>query len=128
MLLERTLIAFVIAMATVVVPGRSAEAQAEGTLPNFLIILTDDQHDSNLRSMPIIRRGLVARGIRFRNAFVADPLCCPSRAAILTGSYAHTNGVYWNSRRYGGTRAFNENGNEMVRSARSSRVAAIGRD
>jgi arylsulfatase A-like enzyme len=32
-------------------------------------------------------------GIVFRNAFVTNSLCGPSRATILTGTYSHTNGM-----------------------------------
>ena len=31
-------------------------------------------------------------GVNFTNAFVVDPLCCPSRAAILKGAYAALHG------------------------------------
>ena len=43
---------------------------------------------------------LVAHGVNFTNAFVVDPLCCPSRAAILKGAYAHSTGVYNNEGPY----------------------------
>jgi arylsulfatase A-like enzyme len=36
---------------------------------------------------------LAAEGVRFRNAFVTNSLCSPSRASFLTGQYNHTNGV-----------------------------------
>ncbi len=36
---------------------------------------------------------LAAQGMRFRNAFVTTSLCSPSRSAILTGQYNHTNGI-----------------------------------
>jgi N-acetylglucosamine-6-sulfatase len=113
-------------------PEQVAAARQGPPRPNFLVILTDDQHDSNLRSMPIVRRRLVGRGVRFTNGFVADPLCCPSRTALLTGSYAHTNGVYWNGGRHGGVHGFNENGNEarslgpLLRSA-GYRTGLIGK-
>ncbi|MEM1099074.1 MAG: sulfatase [Planctomycetota bacterium] len=33
------------------------------------------------------------RGVTFRNAFCANPTCSPSRACLLTGQYAHSNGM-----------------------------------
>ena len=33
------------------------------------------------------------QGVLFRNAFCANPTCSPSRAALLTGQYAHCNGM-----------------------------------
>ncbi|MEM6551072.1 MAG: sulfatase [Planctomycetota bacterium] len=32
-------------------------------------------------------------GVLFRHAFCANPTCSPSRACLLTGQYAHTNGM-----------------------------------
>lgn len=40
---------------------------------------------------------LAAGGARFRNAFVVQSLCSPSRAAFLTGQYSHRHGVKDNS-------------------------------
>ena len=36
---------------------------------------------------------LAEEGVVFRNAFCANPTCSPSRAALLTGQYAHTCGM-----------------------------------
>lgn len=63
----------------------------EGTArpPNIVIILLDDIPGDVmprlLRRLPTLRRLFVRSGIRFRNAFVQDPLCCPGRATLLTG-------------------------------------------
>lgn len=59
-----------------------------------MLIVTDDQRWDTLWAMPIVKRDLVARGVSFPDAFVVNPLCCPSRASILTGNYSHTTGVY----------------------------------
>jgi len=41
---------------------------------------------------PAVQR-LAEEGILFRQAFNASPTCSPSRACLLTGQYAHTNGM-----------------------------------
>ncbi|KFM61964.1 N-acetylglucosamine-6-sulfatase, partial [Stegodyphus mimosarum] len=67
--------------------------------PNFLIILTDDQ-DSELGGlipMKQTRSVIGAEGAEINNMFVTTPLCCPSRASLLTGKYAHNHGVVNNS-------------------------------
>jgi N-acetylglucosamine-6-sulfatase len=42
---------------------------------------------------------LAREGANFRNAFATTPLCSPSRACFLTGTYAHTNGIIDNTAR-----------------------------
>jgi arylsulfatase A-like enzyme len=56
--------------------------------------------------MPNVTRRLANRGITFTNAFVSNPLCCPSRVSFLTGQYSHTSGVWNNDAPYGGFEAF----------------------
>ena len=36
---------------------------------------------------------LAEDGVLFRNAYCAAPTCSPSRAALLSGMYAHTSGM-----------------------------------
>lgn len=64
--------------------------------PNIVLIVTDDQRADIVRFMQNVRRLLARRGIRFENGYVTNPLCCPSRASILTGNYSHTTRVYSN--------------------------------
>ena len=68
----------------------------------MIVILTDDQRWDTLWSMPNVQKLLVKHGVTFQNSFVSDSLCCPSRASILTGNYAHTTGVYDNHPPFGG--------------------------
>src|SRR5919107_2184078 len=42
------------------------------------------------------RKLIVDPGTEFTDYYVATPLCCPSRAAGLTGQYGHNNGVLSN--------------------------------
>jgi len=84
--------------------GLSAAAEPK---PSFLFILTDDQRWD---AMSVVQREqgekgrfpwlktpnldkLAAEGVRFRNAFVVNSLCSPSRASFLTGMYGHHNGI-----------------------------------
>ena len=70
-----------------------ADAQAASKRPNILVIVTDDQPLETLEAMPATRRLFVRGGRTYPNAFVTTPLCCPSRASILTGRYAHNHGI-----------------------------------
>jgi arylsulfatase A-like enzyme len=64
--------------------------------PNFLIIISDDQRYDTMDFMPRTKARIFDQGINFSNAYVTTPLCCPSRASILTGMYAHNHGVRLN--------------------------------
>jgi arylsulfatase A-like enzyme len=64
--------------------------------PDIVLIVTDDQRWDTLSQMPGVQRLLADQGLTFENAFVTNPLCCPSRSAILTGAHSHTTGVYTN--------------------------------
>jgi arylsulfatase A-like enzyme len=60
--------------------------------PNILVIVTDDQREG-LGVMKNTRRIFEGEGTRYTDAFVSDPLCCPSRASIFTGRYPHNHDV-----------------------------------
>lgn len=65
--------------------------------PNVLFIVTDDQFQGTLAAMPRTRFWFEEHGTRYTNAVVTTPLCCPSRASILTGRYVHNHGVLRNN-------------------------------
>jgi arylsulfatase A-like enzyme len=73
--------------------------------PNLVVVLTDDQTVESLRVMPQARHLIGDAGTTFANAFVSFPLCCPSRATLLTGQYAHNHGVRGNQPPGGGAGA-----------------------
>ena len=90
-------------------------AKSDGpTRPNVVFILTDDQRYDSLWAMPTVQQDLVSRGVTLPNYFLSDPLCCPSRASIMRGQYAHGTGVYNNdSGEYGGYPRFHQMGDDV---------------
>jgi arylsulfatase A-like enzyme len=78
-------------------PG-AAQTEAEGP-PNVLVVITDDQRSTGtLGVMRHTRRRFVREGTRFVNALATTPTCCPSRASVMTGLYAHNHGVQTSER------------------------------
>lgn len=73
-----------------------------GGQPNVVFVLTDDQDFAsyNRETMPNTWRLLGRQGFSFDNTHDTTPLCCPSRAAYLTGQYGHNNGVLNNKPGY----------------------------
>jgi arylsulfatase A-like enzyme len=94
---------FVVALALVGVAGRVAAA--EETRPNVLLIIPDQLRAQALGCMgnPDVRTPaidqLAAEGLLFRQTFANSPVCCPARAILLTGKYAHKNGMVANDLR-----------------------------
>ena len=70
--------------------GGLAAAAAPAPRPNIIQILIDDMGLADLQCSggpiptPNIDR-IAAEGIRFTKAYVASPICSPSRAGIMTG-------------------------------------------
>ncbi|NJO37656.1 MAG: sulfatase [Rhizobiales bacterium] len=67
--------------------------------PNILFIMADDHaakaisaYGYGLNHTPHLDR-LAAEGMRLDHCYVTNSICTPSRAAILTGTYNHVNGV-----------------------------------
>ncbi|MEQ9443885.1 MAG: sulfatase [Cyclobacteriaceae bacterium] len=74
-------------------------ASPPGSLPNILLILTDDQgyHDVSYYGTEDIQTPhidqLQTEGMRFDNFYANCPVCSPTRAALLTGRYQDYVGV-----------------------------------
>ena len=77
-------------------------AWAVSAKPNIIFIVTDDQRIGTVDElndptggvwMPNVKNYFIDHGTKFTRAFVDTPECCPSRASIFTGRYAHNHGV-----------------------------------
>jgi N-acetylglucosamine-6-sulfatase len=90
----------------------SSPDQGAGQRPNILFILADDMKATDLDYMPNTQTLLEKQGVQFTKAWVTRPLCCPSRATILRGQYAHNHKVWGNVPPSGGFWKFYEQGLE----------------
>jgi arylsulfatase A-like enzyme len=82
---------------------RAAAVDKSKSRPNIIFLLTDDQRDNTFGIMghdwvktPNIDK-LIRGGVRFRNAYIAEPTCCPSRTSFFTGMHERVNGVGFTS-------------------------------
>lgn len=77
-------------------------ASFAATRPNILFILTEDNSSQlSFNGTPGIQTpnldALAKSGVYFNNAFVAYPVCSPSKACIYTGLHNHANGILNNT-------------------------------
>ncbi len=98
-----------------------ADGAAAAARPNFVVIQTDDQPieqfhgrwrdhmDRRRQIMPNTMRLLRDQGIEFSRYITPYPICAPSRASLLSGSYAHNHRVLRVGGENGGWDAFRRN-------------------
>lgn len=77
--------------------------------PNIIFIFSDDHaqqaisaYGSKINKTPNIDR-IAEGGMLFRNCFVTNSICAPSRAVVLTGKHSHLNGVLTNREHFDGS-------------------------
>ena len=87
-------LALALALLAVLAPPALAQ-------PNVVVFMTDDQALSSVPYMPNVQN-LAASGTTFEHHLATFPLCCPARATLLTGQYAHNHGVLHNAGPFGG--------------------------
>ncbi len=102
---RKILFASALSVVSVLFPSRAPAAPADR--PNFIFMITDDQRWDEMGCVqkelgenglfpwfrtPNMDR-LAAEGIRYRNMFVVNSLCSPSRSCFMTGENSHINGV-----------------------------------
>jgi len=91
-----TLAAAFALLAIVSVGLLAREAQGASSQKNVVFILTDDMTTSELSAMPNVQSLIAAQGTSFNQAYASFPLCCPSRATMMSGQYMHNHGVHGN--------------------------------
>lgn len=114
------IIAFLVSYTT-----RNSPILAQTNPPNIILILTDDQRWDTLcnvpgqhsaicdlpmeeHPMPVVEAQKYL-GAQFVNAVVTNPVCCPTRASLLSGGYfSHHNNVLNNSEPNGGVSQFTD--------------------
>jgi arylsulfatase A-like enzyme len=91
-----TLTAAVVLLSMVGATLTARDAHGAPPERNVVFILTDDMTASELSAMPNVQSLLAAQGTSFSEAYVSFPLCCPSRATMMSGLYMHNHGVHGN--------------------------------
>ena len=85
------------------VPRWLAGAAKPPARPNVLFVAVDDMRDWTVglggyggKVHTPNQQRLAKRGVEFTHAYTASPVCCPSRAAVMTGLMPFTSGIYNN--------------------------------
>ncbi len=97
-LYRNILIALAMLLGGVACQQKATQQTQTADKPNILFIMTDDHavralscYDGSINQTPNLDR--IARdGVIFRNSFVTNSICAPSRAVMLTGKHSHING------------------------------------
>lgn len=96
---------FLLSLILSCAPGLYAQEER----PNIVFIISDDHalqaidtYSARYGITPNIDR-IGREGAVFRNAFVTNSICAPSRAVMLTGKYSHVNGHRDNRSRFDGS-------------------------
>ena len=76
--------------------------------PNILFLFSDDHalrtigaYEGSINETPNLDR-IAKEGAVFTRSFNVNSICCPSRAAILTGKHSHANGILGNGSDWNG--------------------------
>ena len=102
-------------------------ATAAQTEPNIVLVLVDDGRVDDLAAMPRVRRLVGDEGVSFTDFYAPFPLCCPARATLLTGQYAHNHRVLGNTAPGGGFTKFRDQSTLATWLAPTYRTGLIGK-
>lgn len=84
------------------VSGGCSDEGAQDDRPNFLFVVSDQQH---YQALGVVEEffitpnldALAGQSVFFTRAFVSSPQCSPSRSSLYTGFYPHNTGVIGNT-------------------------------
>ena len=117
------------ATATDLAGNPSTPSTAQEYRPNIVLINADDIRADMLQYLPNVLSLLSESGTTFLNSFVPTSLSGPSRASLLTGQYAHNNGVLSNADPLGGAINFDDSSTLPIWLQEVGyRTALIGKD
>jgi arylsulfatase A-like enzyme len=96
---------FMTAGVAAALPSLRAQSVRTPRRPNILFVLADQLRaqsvgcygNAEVRTPHLDK--LASEGVLFRNNLANTPVCCPARAIMLTGKYAHQNGMVANDLR-----------------------------
>jgi arylsulfatase A-like enzyme len=90
------------------------QVEAQTTSPNIVFVMADDLDERSMEDLDSLSQLMGStNGTTFQNAYVTDPLCCPSRATILRGQYPHNHTILGNTPpRGGGEQKFRDLGRD----------------
>jgi arylsulfatase A-like enzyme len=84
-----------------------ADLETPESRPNVVLLLTDDQRLDGMAYLAETTELVGGEaGTTFTAAVSSYPLCCPARATLLTGQYAHNHGILDNVPPFGGSDLF----------------------
>ena len=96
-------LAFFTALLPVPLATLLAADEVTPARPNIIFLLTDDQRDNTLGGMghPYVKTpnldALMRDSVRFKNTYIATPVCAPSRVSFFTGMPERVHGVGFSS-------------------------------
>lgn len=78
--------------------GADAASAQAADKKNVVVMVIDDANFDIMKHMPNVQEEFVRGGQSYTNNYIPHSICCPSRAALLSGKYNHNNGIENNAR------------------------------
>jgi arylsulfatase A-like enzyme len=93
---RRRLFLALVLLAGLLLPLVATTPTAARPAPDIVLLITDDMRTSDWDVLTGSQQ--VIGGTLYPNYIYGTPLCCPNRATMLTGEYAHNHGVHDNKK------------------------------